>query len=65
MCLCDNAFTRDQVLTKEKAILDRLHWNLTVPTMYMFIVRYLKAAMCDTEVSKILLSPHNSLMLEM
>ncbi|KAL5648187.1 hypothetical protein ACJX0J_042542, partial [Zea mays] len=34
MCLCDNAFTRDQVLTKEKAILDRLHWNLTVPTMY-------------------------------
>ncbi|KAL5657852.1 hypothetical protein ACJX0J_031015, partial [Zea mays] len=50
MCLCDNAFTRDQVLTKEKAILDRLHWNLTVPTMYMFIVRYLKAAMCDTEL---------------
>jgi G2/mitotic-specific cyclin-B, other len=50
MCLCDNTFTRDQVLTKEKAILDRLHWNLTVPIMYMFIVRYLKAAMCDTEV---------------
>ncbi|PWZ25600.1 Cyclin-B1-3 [Zea mays] len=50
MCLCDNTFTRDQVLTKEKAILDRLHWNLTVPIMYMFIVRYLKAAMCDTEL---------------
>jgi G2/mitotic-specific cyclin-B, other len=50
MCLCDNAFTRDQILTKEKAILDMLHWNLTVPTMYMFIVRYLKAAMCDAEV---------------
>nr|ACN36864.1 unknown [Zea mays] len=50
MCLCDNAFTRDQILTKEKAILDMLHWNLTVPTMYMFIVRYLKAAMCDTEL---------------
>ncbi|TKW12447.1 hypothetical protein SEVIR_5G036300v4 [Setaria viridis] len=44
LCLCDNAFTREQVLTKEKAILDKLHWNLTVPTMYMFIVRYLKAA---------------------
>lgn len=50
MCLCDNAFTRDQILTKEKAILDMLHWNLTVPTMYMFIVRYLKAAMCDAEL---------------
>jgi cyclin B len=50
LCLCDNAFTRDQILTKEKAILDRLHWNLTVPTMYMFIVRYLKAAMGDEKV---------------
>ncbi|OEL26356.1 Cyclin-B1-3 [Dichanthelium oligosanthes] len=49
LCLCDNAFTREQVLTKEKAILDKLHWNLTVPTMYMFIVRYLKAAMGDKE----------------
>ncbi|CAD6238833.1 unnamed protein product [Miscanthus lutarioriparius] len=50
LCLCDNAFTRDQILTKEKAILDRLHWNLTVPTMYMFIVRYLKAAMGDEKL---------------
>ncbi|CAO2203241.1 unnamed protein product [Urochloa humidicola] len=50
LCLCDHAFSREQVLAKEKAILDKLHWNLTVPTMYMFIVRYLKAAMCDKEL---------------
>nr|CAB3476936.1 unnamed protein product [Digitaria exilis] len=50
MCLCDNAYTREQILTKEKAILDKLHWNLTVPTMYMFIVRYLKAAMGNKEL---------------
>ena len=50
LCLCDNAFSREQVLTKEKAILNKLHWNLTVPTMYMFIVRYLKAARGDKTV---------------
>ncbi|PUZ57221.1 hypothetical protein GQ55_5G411700 [Panicum hallii var. hallii] len=50
LCLCDNAFSRDQVLSKEKAILDKLHWNLTVPTMYMFIVRYLKAARGDKKL---------------
>ncbi|KAG2596934.1 cyclin-B1-3-like [Panicum virgatum] len=52
LCLCDNAFSRDQVLTKEKAILNKLHWNLTVPTMYMFIVRYLKAARGDKTLEK-------------
>ncbi|KAF8724255.1 hypothetical protein HU200_021282 [Digitaria exilis] len=41
---------KEQILTKEKAILDKLHWNLTVPTMYMFIVRYLKAAMGNKEL---------------
>lgn len=28
----------------EKGILDRLEWNLTVPTPYVFLVRFLKAA---------------------
>ena len=56
LCLCDNAFSREQVLTKEKAILNKLHWNLTVPTMYMFIVRYLKAARGDKKVQLSILS---------
>ncbi|CAO2184891.1 unnamed protein product [Urochloa humidicola] len=55
LCICDNAFSREQVLAKEKAILDKLHWNLTVPTMYMFIVRYLKAAMGDKELENMAL----------
>ncbi|CAL4957152.1 unnamed protein product [Urochloa decumbens] len=55
LCLCDNAYSREQVLAKEKAILDKLHWNLTVPTMYMFIVRYLKAAMGDKELENMAL----------
>ncbi|KAL6626357.1 hypothetical protein ACP70R_030083 [Stipagrostis hirtigluma subsp. patula] len=50
LCISDNAFSREQVLTTEKSILNRLEWNLTVPTIYMFIVRYLKAAMGNKEL---------------
>lgn len=50
MCISNYAFSREQVLIKEKSILNKLQWNLTVPTVYMFIVRYLKAAMGDKEV---------------
>ena len=28
----------------EKAILNKMEWNLTVPTMYVFLVRFAKAA---------------------
>ncbi|GJN06332.1 hypothetical protein PR202_ga24052 [Eleusine coracana subsp. coracana] len=50
LCISDNAFSREQVLRTEKAILNQLQWNLTVPTMYMFIARYVKAAMGDKEL---------------
>ncbi|KAL6598838.1 hypothetical protein ACP70R_046098 [Stipagrostis hirtigluma subsp. patula] len=50
LCISDNAFSREQVLTTEKSILNKLEWNLTVPTIYMFIVRYLKAAMGNKEL---------------
>uniref|UniRef100_A0ACD5VDZ9 Uncharacterized protein n=3 Tax=Avena sativa TaxID=4498 RepID=A0ACD5VDZ9_AVESA len=50
LCISYNSFTREQVLSKEKSILNKLQWNLTVPTMYMFIVRYLKAAMGDRKL---------------
>ncbi|KAG8078226.1 hypothetical protein GUJ93_ZPchr0007g3993 [Zizania palustris] len=42
--ISDSAYTREQILSMEKGILNRLQWNLTVPTLYVFIVRYLKAA---------------------
>ena len=35
----------------EKAILEKLEWYLTVPTPYVFLVRYIKASVApDLEV---------------
>ncbi|XP_022756246.1 G2/mitotic-specific cyclin S13-7-like isoform X1 [Durio zibethinus] len=42
--ISDNAYVREQVLAMEKAILDRLEWYLTIPTPYVFLVRYIKAS---------------------
>jgi hypothetical protein len=36
----------------EKGILNRLEWNLTVPTPYVFLVRFLKAASSDIKTDK-------------
>lgn len=47
----DNAYVREQVLIMEKAILGKLGWYLTVPTPYVFLVRYIKASVpSDPEV---------------
>ncbi|OMO81651.1 hypothetical protein CCACVL1_12326 [Corchorus capsularis] len=42
--ISDNAFIEEQVLAMEKAILEKLEWYLTVPTPYVFLVRYIKAS---------------------
>ncbi|KAJ0020728.1 hypothetical protein Pint_31519 [Pistacia integerrima] len=42
--ISDNAYLREQVLVMEKAILGKLEWHLTVPTPYVFLVRYIKAS---------------------
>ena len=42
--ISDSAYTREQILRMEKTILNRLQWNLTVPTPYVFLVRFAKAA---------------------
>ncbi|GAU21666.1 hypothetical protein TSUD_251500 [Trifolium subterraneum] len=44
VCISDNAYVREQVLTMEKTILRKLEWYLTVPTPYVFLVRYIKAS---------------------
>lgn len=50
--ISDNAYTSDQVLMMEKSILEKLEWYLTVPTPYVFLVRYIKASLpSDIEVS--------------
>jgi cyclin B len=42
--ISDSAYTREQILRMEKTILNRLQWNLTVPTPYVFLVRFAKAS---------------------
>ncbi|XP_073139008.1 G2/mitotic-specific cyclin S13-7-like [Henckelia pumila] len=44
IAIADNAYVREQVLLMEKAILGKLEWYLTVPTPYVFLVRYIKAS---------------------
>lgn len=50
--VCDNAYSRQHILAMEKNILNRLQWNITVPTPYVFLLRFIKAAGGDKEVKK-------------
>ncbi|CAO2182594.1 unnamed protein product [Urochloa humidicola] len=50
--ISDSAYSREQILSMEKGILNRLEWNLTVPTSYMFLVRFLKAASSGIKTDK-------------
>ncbi|KAG2670949.1 hypothetical protein I3760_14G110400 [Carya illinoinensis] len=52
VCISDNAYIREQILVKEKTILEKLEWLLTVPTPYVFLVRYIKASIpSDKEIA--------------
>ncbi|KAL7092984.1 hypothetical protein ACP275_11G014900 [Erythranthe tilingii] len=48
--ISDRTYTNKQVLTMEKRILSELEWNLTVPTPYVFLVRFIKASMTGLDV---------------
>ncbi|RRT33614.1 hypothetical protein B296_00053289 [Ensete ventricosum] len=48
--ISERAYTKVQILAKEKAIVKTLKWNLSVPMQYVSLVRFLKAAMCDKEI---------------
>ncbi|MCO5573124.1 hypothetical protein L7F22_026889 [Adiantum nelumboides] len=49
--ISDNAYTRQQILDMEKVMLNVLRFNLCIPTPYMFLVRFLKAAGADRQMS--------------
>ncbi|KAM0869469.1 hypothetical protein ACQ4PT_040651 [Festuca glaucescens] len=48
--ISDNSYSRQQILGMEKSILNKMSWNLTVPTMYVFLLRFAKAAGSDKEL---------------
>ncbi|XP_061372357.1 G2/mitotic-specific cyclin S13-7-like [Gastrolobium bilobum] len=47
VCLSDRAYSHEQVLAMEKIILGKLEWTLTVPTPFVFLVRFIKASNPD------------------
>ncbi|KAE8806944.1 Cyclin-B1-1 [Hordeum vulgare] len=47
--ISDNAYMREQILKMEKVILNRLEWNLTMPMLYVFLVRFAKAASSSSD----------------
>ena len=49
----DKAYTRGQILKMESSIVNTLGFKLTVPTHYKFLVRFIKAAQCDTRTKLI------------
>jgi hypothetical protein len=42
--ISDRAYTREQIIAMEKLMLNTLGFNLTLPTPYNFLARFLKAA---------------------
>ncbi|PIN19653.1 Cyclin B [Handroanthus impetiginosus] len=50
VCISDRTYTNEKVLVMEKRILGQLEWNLTVPTPYVFLVRFIKASMTGSDV---------------
>ncbi|KAL8493704.1 hypothetical protein ACS0TY_024766 [Phlomoides rotata] len=50
VCISDRTYSNQQVLVMEKQILGALEWNLTVPTLYVFLVRFIKASMIGLDV---------------
>ncbi|GJX77247.1 cyclin [Tanacetum coccineum] len=45
MTILDTGYSREEMLAMEKSILSRLDWYLSVPTPYVFTVRYTKASL--------------------
>ncbi|KAK4493565.1 hypothetical protein RD792_017752, partial [Penstemon davidsonii] len=50
VCISDRTYFSEQILVMEKKILGALEWYLTVPTPYVFLVRFIKASMTDSNV---------------
>ncbi|XP_074374674.1 G2/mitotic-specific cyclin-2-like [Apium graveolens] len=47
--ISDNAYTRNEVLQMEKLMINKFHYDFSVPTVYLFAKRFLKAAQSDSK----------------
>ncbi|KAJ0041916.1 hypothetical protein Pint_18491 [Pistacia integerrima] len=50
VCISDRAYSHQQILVMEKAILGKLEWTLTVPTHFVFLARFIKASIPDQQM---------------
>nr|XP_027077582.1 G2/mitotic-specific cyclin-2-like isoform X1 [Coffea arabica] len=48
--ISDKAYTRKEVLEMESLMLNTLHFNMSIPTAYVFMKRFLKAAQSDQKL---------------
>ena len=48
--ICDNAYSREQIIQMEQTILAKLNFRLTVPTPRSFLKRFCKAAQGDSRL---------------
>ncbi|CAM9273656.1 unnamed protein product [Scytosiphon promiscuus] len=48
--ITDRAYNREQILEMESTMANALEFRLTVPTIYCFLLRYLKAAHADKKI---------------
>ncbi|KAJ1403868.1 Cyclin-like [Sesbania bispinosa] len=48
--ISDKAYTRKEVLEMEKLMVNTLQFNMSVPTVYVFMKRFLKAAQADRKL---------------
>ncbi|XP_076927401.1 G2/mitotic-specific cyclin-1-like isoform X2 [Bidens hawaiensis] len=50
--ISDKAYSRSEILEMEKLMLNTLEFNMSVPTAYVFLKRYLKAAQSDSKLEQ-------------
>ncbi|RZC71090.1 hypothetical protein C5167_034251 [Papaver somniferum] len=50
VCISERSYSKEHILGMEKSILAKLGWSLSGPTPYVFLVRFVKAAMADKEM---------------
>lgn len=51
--ICDNSYSKLELLDMEEFILKELNYNVTVPSAHAFLIRYLKAGHADEKIVRV------------